>query len=80
MSEERTVCLVVLAKVGKWVKADVTMEMYMRPTQNQMGTGEYGWYERRDSLDTPIVPEILNQWMAKEKLGRFRKYGYVRGV
>ena len=75
MSEERTVCLVVLAKVGKWVKADVTMEVYMRPTENQMGTAEHGWYEREDSLDTPIVPEILNQWMAKEKLGRFRKYG-----
>ena len=42
MSEERTVCLVVLAKVGKWVKVDVTMEVYMRPTENQMGTAEYG--------------------------------------
>jgi len=41
MSEERTICLVVLAKVGKWVKVDVAMKVHMWPTQNQSGSGEW---------------------------------------
>jgi len=57
--EKRTVCLVVLVHVHKWVKIDVAVEAHAGPAKrSQKGRSSDEWLEREDILDAPIVPEI----------------------
>jgi len=47
MSEEQTICLVVLAKVGKWVEVDVARKVHMWPTRVQWAqVNGYVWRGR----------------------------------
>jgi hypothetical protein len=64
----RTICLVVLMHVNKRIKVHVAVDVYVWPVGEQVGKRK-GWQiPRQDSLDTPVVPEVLEQWVAKEEL------------